>query len=108
MYNDAAKDLMEKTVELLIIQHKVNEFWVGNYGTFDSLAARTVRTLKEKYSNIQLILCIPYLTQEINDNKEFYYKNYDSILVADVPLSTPKRIVLRALAADGKSRCHGS
>ena len=34
-----------------IITEQMEEFWVGNYGQFDGMAARAVRKLKEKYLN---------------------------------------------------------
>ncbi len=92
--NDA-EDILKKlcaVIEHLISEEKVTEFWVGNYGDFDKLSARAVRALKEKYSNIKLNLVIPYLTSEINEFKEMYYKNYDNILIADIPEKTPKKL----------------
>ncbi|MBP3580279.1 MAG: DUF1273 family protein [Clostridia bacterium] len=77
-------------IENLILTENINEFWVGNYGSFDKLCARAVRELKEKYSDIQLNLVIPYLTVEINAYKEQYYRNFDNILIADIPEKTPK------------------
>jgi len=78
-------------IENLISVENIGEFWVGNYGDFDKLCAKAVREVKVKYPNIQLNLVIPYLTSEINEYKESYYKNYDNILVADMPEKTPKK-----------------
>ena len=79
-------------IEDLITTENISEFWVGNYGSFDKLSAKAVRELKSKYPNIQLNLVIPYLTTEINEYKELYYKDYDNILVADIPEKTPKKV----------------
>lgn len=78
-------------IENLIVEENISEFWVGNYGLFDSLASKAVRAIKEKYSNIQLNLVIPYLTSNIDKYRELYYKNYDHILMADIPEKTPKK-----------------
>ena len=86
-------DKLTENIERLIIEENVSEFWVGNYGDFDRLCAKTVRCLKEKY-DIQLNLVIPYLTSEINKNKEFYYMNYDCILIADIPENAPKNLCI--------------
>ncbi|MBQ7975092.1 MAG: DUF1273 domain-containing protein [Clostridia bacterium] len=67
-------------------------FYVGNYGAFDRMCARAVRSLKKKYSFINLNLVVPYLTAEINDNKEQYYADFDCILLADIPETTPRRL----------------
>ena len=79
-------------IEDLITTENISEFWVGNYGAFDKLSAKAVRELKIQYLDIQLNLVIPYLTTEINEYKELYYKDYDNILVADIPEKTPKKL----------------
>ena len=88
--NDVKEQVSDKCREL-IINYCVNEFWVGNYGSFDRLAADIVRTLKQQYPGIELNLVIPYLTKDINTYKEQYYKDYDNILIAQIPVGTPKR-----------------
>ena len=47
---------------------------------------------KKLYPHIKLILVIPYLTKVITKYKEQFYEKYDSILMADIPLSTPKNL----------------
>ena len=84
------KRLLEITKNL-IINENVTHFQVGNYGTFDKLAVKSLNKLKEKF-DIKIELVIPYLTKEINEYKEEYYKNYNSILIADIPLATPQRL----------------
>ena len=88
IYND-----LIKVIEQLITEKNVCEFYVGNYGDFDGLCARVVRNLKkEKFPHIELNLVVPYITIDINEYKEVYYKNYDNILMADIPISTPHRL----------------
>lgn len=84
-------DNVVNLIEKLIKEENVSEFWVGNYGSFDTLSARAVRSLKGKYPEIQLNLVIPYLTSQINKNKEMYYRDYDNILMADIPERTPQK-----------------
>ena len=86
---DGLLDDVKELAEELIVKENVKEFWVGNYGSFDRLAAGAIKSLKEKYTHIQLNLVIPYLTGEINENKEIYYENYDNILIADISENTP-------------------
>jgi len=83
---------LSDAIEKLIISENVTEFLVGNYGSFDKLCAGAVRKLKEKYPQIQLNLVIPYVTKEINENKEQYYKKFNNILMADIPERTPARL----------------
>lgn len=90
-----AEGLYEKllsVIEDLILTEGINVFWTGNYGDFDKLSASAVRALKEKYPEIQLELVVPYLTSDINEYREQYYSCYDSILIADIPEKTPKRL----------------
>lgn len=88
---DEVENKLIELIERLIVEEEVKEFWVGNYGAFDCFCAQTVRRLREKYPEIQLNLVIPYLTADINEYKELYYKNYTCILMADIPENTPKR-----------------
>lgn len=92
IYNtDDIYDNLVNFIEKLITVENVSEFWVGNYGSFDGLSAKAVRNIKRKYPYVQLNLIIPYLTVDINKYKEVYYKNYDRILIADLPERTPKK-----------------
>lgn len=34
---------------------------------------------------------LPYITKEINNYKEEYYKNYDEIFITDMPENTPTK-----------------
>ncbi len=85
---------IKTTAEYLIVNHNVKEFWVGNYGNFDGTVACVIRELKKVYMDIKLYLIIPYLTKNINEYREFYFKNYDNILIADIPENTPKRFYI--------------
>lgn len=92
IYDNEAIDKVKRVAEELITQYNVNEFWVGNYGSFDSYAGQSIRELKNFYPHIKLDLVIPYLTKDINESKDLYCKKCDNILVADIPLNTPKRL----------------
>ena len=83
---------LKEHIEILITKENVSEFLVGNYGGFDLIAAKTVRELKKFYPQIKLNLVIPYLTKVITEYKEQFYEKYDSIVMADIPLSTPKNL----------------
>lgn len=79
----------------LITNCGVNEFWVGNYGSFDKMAAGVIRELKKYYPDIELNLVVPYLTKEINTHKEEYYKKYDDVLIARLPIGAPHRYKIK-------------
>lgn len=57
------KEKLKNTVESLI-KKGVEVFYNGGAMGFDLLCAEVVLSLKEKYQNIQLILCIPCINQE--------------------------------------------
>lgn len=88
-YDAEVQPRLMQAIEKLVIENEHIEFWIGNYGQFDDLAASAVRKLKLKYPSITLSLIIPYLTKEINEYRDIYYQGYDSIIMADIPISTP-------------------
>lgn len=50
--NDVKEKITEKIIPL-IEKYGVSEFWVGNYGAFDSCVMSVINELKKKY-NIEL------------------------------------------------------
>ena len=87
------ENISQKLVAVVeeLIKKGTDEFRVGNYGAFDRLSAGVVRKLKEKYPQIKLYLVIPYLTASIERNKQTYYNDYDSIIIADIPQNIPTK-----------------
>lgn len=62
-HRDAPAEIFPAIVEAVedhIITYAVTEFTVGNYGSFDRMAARAVIDAKKKYPQITLSLLIPY------------------------------------------------
>ena len=89
-YGEETRNQVYLKCRELVADFGVKEFWVGHYGDFDKLAASVIRELKQQYPAVRLNLVIPYLTKGINENKEYYYKNYDAILMAQIPDGTPR------------------
>ena len=92
-FDESQKQHLKYLIEKLINENNLKEFWVGNYGGFDSISARIVCDLKNKYNDIKLCLVIPYLTKKITDYRELYTK-FDEIIMADIPQNTPKRFYI--------------
>ncbi len=90
-YDGDIREKIKAIAENLITAHNVSCFWVGNYGAFDRCCSSVIKELKKVYKDIKLELVIPYLTNGINEYKELYYNDYDTILMPDIPISTPKR-----------------
>ncbi|MBQ9843167.1 MAG: hypothetical protein IJO31_03345 [Oscillospiraceae bacterium] len=51
---------LTEAIEQHIVEHGVTEFIVGNYGSFDHMAAKAVIAAKERYPGITLSMLIPY------------------------------------------------
>lgn len=49
-----------KAVEQHISEYGVSEFTVGQYGSFDRLAARAVKDAKKRHPGVTLLLLLPY------------------------------------------------
>ena len=47
-------------IERLIVEEDVGHFYVGQYGSFDRMAALSVKRLKQRYPFITLYLVLPY------------------------------------------------
>lgn len=77
---------IEETLDLFIekaINNGCTLFYTGAMGDFDSIFSSAVRKAKRKHTelNIKLVCVKPYLTKELNDNKEYYYAMYDDIII---------------------------
>lgn len=73
---------LEEVIEILIGEG-FEYFGTGGALGFDTLAARTVIKLKEKYENIRLILVLPYAHQALKWSKENRDEFYDIMKLAD-------------------------
>lgn len=51
---------LTEAIDQHIVEYGVTEFIVGNYGSFDHMAAKTVIAAKNRYPGITLSMLIPY------------------------------------------------
>ena len=56
-------------------------FYTGGMGDFDAKFCVAVRKAKKIYKNIELVCVRPYLTKELQDNKDYYYEWFDCIII---------------------------
>ena len=56
-------------------------FYTGAMGEFDSMFSSAVRKAKRDNPGIKLICVKPYMTKEINENKDFYASMYDDVII---------------------------
>ena len=64
MLMDIEKPL-QAVLERLMEERGVRVFYTGGMGEFDELFARTVRSMKQDFPSLRLVLVMPYLTQKI-------------------------------------------
>ena len=85
-YSDEIRKRLSDTIEELILQG-ADEFLLGGYGSFDLMAAYTVRSFKAKYPHIKSVLVVPYIDRSFD--KELYdYSEYPPLE------SVPKRLAI--------------
>lgn len=53
-------------IEKLITEYEVKIFYTGGMGETDEKFSSIVRSLKRKYTNIKLLLVIPYFSNALN------------------------------------------
>lgn len=87
--DNSLKDKIKTAAVLHIEKYGVTEFWVGNYGDFGRYSASVIGELKKDFPQIRLVLVIPYLTREIIENKNSYYRHFDSIVEPDFQPTLP-------------------
>lgn len=58
-------------------------FYTGAMDKFDSMFSSAVREPRKDNPNIKLICIMPYMTANINRNREYYAITYDDIIVPD-------------------------
>lgn len=63
----------------MIVSDDVRVFLCGGMGEFDLLCASVVRKLKQRY-DVRLVPVIPYMTQDVNQNGDYYYRQYDDVI----------------------------
>lgn len=78
-------------IEQHICEYSVTEFYIGNYGGFDRIAARAVKQLKVKYPQIKLFLVTPYHPA---DRHVELPEGFDEIFLPMGMENTPKRVAI--------------
>ena len=58
---DEIQPILEKTLVDLIQHKNVNTFYVGTHGRFDKMVRNTLKSLKQKYENIDYSVVLAYL-----------------------------------------------
>ena len=83
VYQANIADKLDEAISRIIKIDDCFRFLVGGMGDFDGMCSSAVRRAKRNYPNkqISLELILPYLTQELNENKSYYEISYDDVVV---------------------------
>ena len=84
-HGDVFENIKEQidTAVASAIKKGCDTFYTGAMGAFDSMFSSAVRAAKKDYPNIKLICIKPYLTADVNEDREYYAFAYDDVLVPD-------------------------
>lgn len=83
VYQANIADKLDEAISRILKNDNCFRFLVGGIGDFDGMCSSAVRRAKRNYPNkqISLELILPYLTQELNENKSYYEISYDDVVV---------------------------
>lgn len=83
VYQANISEMLDEAISKIINTDDSFRFLVGGMGEFDGMCSSVVRRAKRKCPNkeIRLELVLPYLTQELNDNKLYYETSFDDVVI---------------------------
>ncbi|MDO4841510.1 MAG: hypothetical protein Q3982_02395 [Phoenicibacter congonensis] len=85
-----AKQRCFAIVEELIYNNSIDCFLIGDYGSFDAIAAAVCLSLKKKYPHIQVCLVLPYYRPHLDEYDKERYAKFDSVITPGLE-NTPRR-----------------
>lgn len=86
VYQTKIDERIETAVYNLLQTDSEFTFYTGGMGYFDKKCASAVRAAKRKYpgKKIRLALVLPYMSNRLNTDKEYYQYYYDEIIIPTV------------------------
>lgn len=77
------KEKLEAVISEILKTDNEFIFYVGGRGHFDSISTSAVKSAKMAHSNlkISLFLVLPYMTNKVNTNKQYYDYYFDDIII---------------------------
>lgn len=89
IYKEKVLSILGKTVG-----DETTEFYLGDYGNFDSFAYKCCKIYKDSHQNVSLAFVTPYLEESYITNRLKYRENhYDSIVYPEIE-NRPKRFAI--------------
>ncbi len=85
VYQSGIEARLEAEVEKLLKADSEFLFLTGGMGQFDSMGANAVRAVKRRHKEkrITLALVLPYMSNRLNTDKEYYRFYYDQIIIPE-------------------------
>lgn len=82
-HKDIFEDISSRLDEAITQSIKLgcSVFYTGAMGEYDSQFAATVRRAKKTNPKIKLVCVKPYMTKELNENKDYYTAMFDDVLI---------------------------
>lgn len=83
VYKSNISEKLDSAIEKVLALDNSVCFLVSGMGDFDGLCSGAVRKARRLHpeKRISLELVLPYLTQELNANKDYYEQFYDNVVV---------------------------
>lgn len=81
-YRNISDDLLN-IIKNLVINENITTFLTGNMGGFDKIFSFAVRSCKSFNPDIKLILVMPYFSNKLNTQKQYYEQMYDEIIIPE-------------------------
>lgn len=83
VYQAKIDERIETAIDNLLRTDSEFTFYTGGMGDFDNKCASAVRAAKRKYpqKKISLALVLPYMSNRLNTDKEYYEYCYDEIII---------------------------
>ncbi len=70
-YPAEIKPILRSTLEDLIVNHGVDQFYVGNQGQFDAYFRSTLRELTKKYPHIRYAVVLAYMPGATSEYEDY-------------------------------------
>ena len=85
VYHPTIDEKLEKVIRELLQTDSEFIFYTGGMGEYDSKCSPAVRSAKRWYPHlkIHLALVIPYMSNSLNTEKEYYEYYYDEIIIPE-------------------------
>ncbi len=84
-YSEKFYQELKATIDMVIREENITEFWVGNNGTFDQLVARAMRKVKKEHPHIKRYLVQRHFTREVMGNLGYYLRTYNAVCRTFIP-----------------------